>query len=1050
MRAMVQKSFLLVVMLICGSAFHLAAQINVTGVVFDEWGESIPGVNIIVKGETRGAVTDFDGKFGIAVPNAETILTFSFIGYEKQDVKIGKQRELTVNLVPESKNLDEVVVIGYAEVSRKDLTGAVAKANMSDMLKSPVVSFDQALGGRIAGVQVSSSEGTPGSGFNIVIRGNNSITQDNSPLYVIDGFPVEDANAAAINPADIESLDILKDASATAIYGARGANGVVIITTKKGKVGKPVVSYNGSIGFSHATNTVDLLTPVQFIELQKELSTESEFAKKYMIDSSLQNGSVSIQDFYAKKRSWDWQDEVLRTAITNNHHLSLAGGTADTRYAASMSYLNQEGVIINSDYNRYQGRFNLDQRLSPKLKLNINANYAHGVTNGASPSTNESSATNNLMYSVWGYRPVAGDDTDLSTSLRDEGIDTANDYRFNPILSAKEEYRRMIQNDLQANAFLEYSILKELKLKVSGGYRLRKRENEIFNNSKTRYGASFGSIGSVNGSLREYDDNRWLNENLLTYNKIFDKKHNVNAQFGASFEHANTKYYRVDVKEIANENMGMAGLGAGTPYLTEASISESSQMSYFTRLNYNFKSKYYVTASFRADGSSRFPKEGRWGYFPSGSLAWAFSRENFMESVSDWMSNGKLRLSWGRTGNNRVADFASLAKIASNANDEYSFGDAYQPGFAITSLANNDLKWETTEQTNFGVDLGFFDERITFTGEVYHKITRDLLLHADLPAHAGVEKAFMNIGKMRNQGLELSLETINIQNKNFQWTTSFNIAFNQSKVLELARNQNSLLQAVRWDNKYNTSPAYVAQVGKPLGTMFGYIYEGTYKYDDFNTDANGNYTLRPEVPNNGMDRNSIQPGDVKYKDLNKDGTINDKDRTIIGNGAPIHVGGFSNNFTYKGFDLNIFFTWSYGNDILNANRLIFEGGQRRKDLNMYAAYANRWTPENPNSDIPRVGGQGPEGVYSTRVIEDGSYLRLKNVTLGYTFPAQWCKKLTISNARLFVSGENLLTFTSYSGFDPEVSVRNSALTPGFDYSAYPRARNISCGLSVTF
>ena len=1049
MRAMVQRSFLLCMMLFCGSIFHLAAQINVTGVVFDERGETIPGVNIIVKGEAKGTVTDFDGKFGISVPNASSTLTFSFIGYEKQDVKVGKQKSMTITLVPESKNLEEVVVVGYAEMRKKDLTGAVAKANLSDMMKTPLVRFDQALGGRVAGVQVTSSEGTPGSGFNIVIRGNNSITQANSPLYVIDGFPVEDANTSAINPADIESIDILKDASATAIYGARGANGVVIITSKKGKVGKPVVSYNGSVGFSNTTNKIDLLTPTQFVELQQELYSPADFESKYLQYSDELGRNLTVAD-YATKRSWDWQDEVLRTAITNNHHVSLTGGTADTRYASSLSYLNQEGIVINSDYSRFQGRMSLDQRLSPKLKLNVNANYARGITNGASPSNNESSATNNMMYSVWGYRPVTGDNTDLATALRDENIDNlANDYRFNPILSAKNEYRKNTQDDLQANSYLEYAFMPELKLKVSAGYRLRKREQEAMNNSKTRYGSSFSTIGSVNGSVREYTDHRWLNENLLTYNKIFKKAHNVNAQLGASFEKANSKYYRLDVKEITNENLGMAGMGSGTPYLSEASISENSQMSYFGRVNYNFKSKYYATASFRADGSSKFPAGGRWGYFPSGSLAWAFSREEFMENLN-WLSNGKLRASWGRTGNNRVGDFASLAKISSNAQDEYSFGNTYQPGYTITALANNQLKWETTEQTNIGVDLGFLKDRITLTAEVYRKITRDLLLNADLPAHAGVQKAFMNIGKMRNQGLEISLETVNIQTKDFQWNSSFNISFNQGKVMALSRNQAALLQAVTWDNKYNNSYAYIAQVGKPLGTMYGYIYEGTYKYEDFIQDANGNYTLRPEVANNGLDRNSIQPGDVKYKDINQDGTVNDKDRTIIGRGAPIHTGGFTNNFTYKGFDLNVFFSWSYGNDILNANRLIFEGGQKRKDLNMFAAYANRWTPENPNSNVPRVGGQGPEGVYSSRVIEDGSYLRLKNVTLGYTFPAQWCKKLTIANARIFVSGENLLTFTSYSGYDPEVSVRNSALTPGFDYSAYPRAITVSGGVSVTF
>lgn len=1044
---------LLATFLCCVLGVQAQTGSQVTGKVVDAMGE-LPGVSVVVKGTTNGTVTGLDGSFKLDNVKPADIVQFSFIGYKTQEIKVGSQKIFNITLQEDAQALGEVVITaGYGDIKRKDFTGSAGKANMVDMMKAPIASFDQALAGRIAGVQVSSNEGMPGSTFNIVVRGNNSLTQSNSPLYVIDGFPVEDANAASINPADIESLDILKDASATAIYGARGANGVVIITTKKGTAGKATVTYNGSFSVQKIINTIDMMDAYEFVKLQGEVRSKAEMESTWFSNYPWKddNGVKRDLEFYRNLptdvKQYDWQDKIFRSALTHNHYASLNGGKEGTRYSASLSYMNQEGIITNSDFERYQGRVSLDQRISDKFKVNLNANYTRAITNGTSPSSTVSSATSSLMYSVWGYRPVTYDNADLENSLFDPAVDSSNDYRFNPILNQREEYRKRIEDNLVANTFVEYTILPGFKAKVSAGYRLKNVTNEQFNNSKTRYGNPTRSEG-VNASMGTTENRSWLNENTLTYVKTFNKKHNLNALAGITFQGDYYKYYYMKVQQITNEALGMSGMDEGTPSKVESSLSESKLMSYLARVNYNYDSKYYLTASFRADGSSKFVGNNRWGYFPSASVAWNFNREAFLEKASSWLSNGKLRLSWGMTGNNRVGDFAALAKLYSSITTEYVFNNSYYPGYALSALANKDLKWETTDQVNLGFDLGFFDDRINLTVDVYHKLTRDLLLNADLPYSTGFSSAYKNIGKMQNRGLEITLETQNIKTKDFTWSTNFNISFNRGKIKELNAGQETLLSTVSFDNGYQT-PSYIAQVGQPVGLMYGFVYDGTYKYEDFDKTASGDYILKANIPNNGGDRTAIKPGTAKYKDINGDGVVNDNDRTIIGRGHPIHTGGFTNNFTYKDFDLSIFFQWSYGNNIINANRLIFENGEPRKETNMFASYINRWTPENPNSDIPAVCGQGPK-VFSSRVIEDGSYLRLKTISLGYNVPAKALKKCSLSSARIFISGENLLTFTSYSGYDPEVSVRNSALTPGFDYSAYPRAYNFSVGLNIGF
>lgn len=1039
------------------------AQVLVRGTVVDQTGESVIGASIQVKGTTQGTITDIDGKFSLGVPDKKSVIVVSFIGYATKELQVDTSKPMSIVLEEDTKVLDEVVVVGYQEVRKKDLTGSVAKADMNELLNTPVGSFDQTLGGRIAGVNVSSSEGTPGGTMNIVIRGNNSLTQDNSPLYVIDGFPVEDAAiASTINPSDIESLDILKDASATAIYGARGANGVVIITTKKGKVGKAQITYDGSVTMHHVTRTIPMMDAYEFVKLQAETYPASiaNSTGGYLMEYQ---GKQWTLDDYRGIFQYDWQDEILRTALQHNHNIRLTGGTEGVRYNASVSYYNQDGILLNSGYERFQARANTVIKRD-KLDISLTTNYSRSIQTGSTPSETSYSGMNNLFYSVWGYRPVTYPNKSMESLLNDvmdEAIDSSNDYRFNPIRSLKEEYRKYYINNLQLNGYVSYEFIKGLKLKVSGGYTYDARKNDQFNNSNTRYGGPT-STDKVNAQIIRNERLTWLNENTLTYQTNIKKKHFFNSLVGITFQNSDYEYYSLKSTHIPNESLGMAGMADGTLSSSSSLKSSWSMMSYLARLNYNYKSKYYATASFRADGSSKFSKKHRYGYFPSGSLAWNFMEEEFMAPIKKVVGAGKLRVSWGLTGNNRIGEYdyyALLQMLKEKQGDYISNGsipsgvypfdnDMSSVGMVPVSLPNEDLKWETTEQWNVGLDLSFFNERLNFTADVYRKTTRDLLLEASLPLVSGYYSATKNIGKVRNDGLELSLSTVNVQTKDFTWTSDFNIAFNKNEVLELAENQLSLTTAARFDQNYNSQPSYIAKVGLPMGMMYGYIYEGTYKYDDFVKSGNS-YTLKDNVPYFSSEANT-QPGMPKYKDVNGDGIIDTNDRTIIGRGLPIHTGGFTNSFTYKGFDLSVFFQWSYGNDIMNANRLFFENAGGKKDLNQFASYANRWTPENPESDIPAATKSASNNVISSRIIEDGSYLRLKTVTLGYTFPKALIAKAKLSNARVYVAAQNLWTWTSYSGYDPEVSVRNSALTPGLDFSSYPRAFTLSLGVNLGF
>lgn len=1063
---MQKTTFLLSALLMLLGTFTMNAQsLGISGRVVDTSGEPLIAVTVYEDGNTaNGTMTDIDGNYKINVSSAKSVLVFSCLGFTEVKETVGLRKTINVSLAEEKLSIDaaEVVSVGYGTVAKRDLTGSVSKVDMGELMKAPVTNFDQALTGKVAGVVVTTSDGALGAEANITIRGNNSLTQSSAPLYIIDGFPTESSMATALNSADIESIDILKDASATAIYGARGANGVIVITTKQGMEGKPKVNFSANWTVNRIANKADLMNGYEFVELQNELFGMNGNTNPYLkpSDADLAAGieSYSLEDYRDQSQWSDWQDNIYRTSLSQTYNISLSGGSkeAGSRYNASFSAVDQDGIIVKSNFQRYQGKINFQQKIGKKVTVDLLANYSRAITNGVTPTNAQqsSSATGWLIYSVWGYRPVKpkakwGED-DMVDENTDVDVANSNDYRFNPAKTVRNEYRKTIVDYLNANAGITWEIIENLKLKVTGGYTLNKRRREEFNGTQTYTGYEGSPSGKgINGAIYWNDKRTWLNENTLTYTKRFNRKHNFQFLAGFTMQGETYDYKGTVATQMSTESLGVNGLHTGKYQAVTPWQYDWTMMSGLFRVNYNFKYKYYVTASFRADGSSKFPKANRWGYFPSAGLSWNINREDWLKD-RQWLSNAKLRASWGLTGNNRTTTpydyYYQVATLPGNQDSyDYVYNGQIVPGYAPTNMENPDLKWETTEQWNVGLDFSVFDSRIKLTADWYLKNTRDLLLQATIPATSGYTTAMLNVGSMQNQGFEFTLNLIPIQKKNFSWNLDFNIALNRNKVTALTNDQYSLMRSVSWDQKFNSQYPYITQVGKPSGMMYGFIYEGTYKEEDFNAGA----SLKNGVPYmESVGKASVRPGDPKYRDVNRDGVIDDNDRTVIGCGQPLHTGGIGNTFNFYGFDLNIFFSWSYGNDVLNANRLYFENGSIT-NTNQLKTYTKRWTQENNRSDIPRVGANGMF-VYSSRVVEDASFLRLRNVTLGYTLPRKTLRKMHFDTMRVYISGENLWTLTGYTGPDPEVSTRNSVLTPGFDWSAYPRALGVTAGVSFTF
>lgn len=1005
------------------------------GQVLSDSGEPLIGATVMRLGrEKAGTLAGDKGYFTLSVAPGDTI-SVSMLSYESVTMPVGGRRSIVVKLKESAEYLESVVVIGYGEQNAKDVTGAISAVNVSALQQVPVTDISQAMQGRIAGVVMNSSDGQPGEEMSILIRGANSVTQDNSPLYVIDGFPTEDFSPSQLNPEDIKSISILKDASAGAIYGARGANGVVIIETKTGS-GDCKINYSGSFGLQQIPFYLDLMSPYEYVRYLDDMGA----AGQYLTDGK-------TLDDYKGVKGRDWQREMLHTAPVHKHSLSISGGTTRTRYAASLSYTDQDGVVKNTGFRRYQGRIKFEQDIREPLTFKMNMNYSRSDSFGAVTSEEGGNAgawQSYLLYRLWSYSPIgfgsADDDDEALVDIT----------RLNPVISAENSFRDVAHSYFYGNASLVYKPIADLKITEMFGYTGQTRDTKIFNNSKTWSGfkTKFNDSG-VNGSYENDRRGEWVNELTANYKHKYTKKTVLSAMGSFSISHQDRSRYGYNARLIPDENLGISGLESGTPNKLRSYETESNMMSALGRVNFSWDARYLVTVSLRADGSSKFPEGNRWGFFPSGALAWRFGNERFMKPLRA-VSDAKLRFSWGITGNNRIGDNTWYTTV--DYLDHYPHGNQTPSSASgLKSYANSALSWEKTEQYDAGLDLSFFKDRLSITADLYLKTTRDLLLNAYVPYTTGVGSATLNVGSVRNSGLELSIEAIPVRFKDFSWTASFNIAFNANKVIALANGQQSFTTTVPWTGDFSSTPLYYTRVGGPLTAFYGLSWDGVYTLDDFNTDSMGNYVLKNQVPDNGNTRSSIQPGDIKYVDRNGDGTITTDDMSVMGRALPIHTGGFNNDFRWKRLTLNVFLQWSYGQQIFNANRITLEGNYAGRSVNQLASYADRWSMDNQDSKLYRVGGYGPRGFYSDRTLEDGSYLRIKNVMLSYDFnPALIKKWLGLASMQLGLSCQNLWTFTSYSGMDPEVSTQASVLTPGFDYSAYPRNRVWTFSLKLGF
>lgn len=1044
----------------------LAQQKQVTGLVVDDKGGPLPGVSIRIKGTQAGTTTDPNGKFSINVPGNNPVLVFSFIGYITQETPVGDKTSVAITLKEnEAAALKEVVVIGYGTTTKKDNTGSVGVVKMDEINRAPVTSLDQALEGRIAGVQVTSPDGQPGAAADITIRGTGSVTSSSAPLYVVDGFPQEGNAFNYLSPDDVASITVLKDASSTAIYGARGSNGVIVITTKRGVSGAPKIGYNGFAGIQNITHEMKLLSTYDFVRLQNDISQPYASAIYFTGGKTL--------DSYRNVPSVNWQDKVFQTANFQNHTVNISGKSDKTNYYISGNYTGQDGLIVASGFKRYQGRLSLDQQLKDYLKVGITANYAATKSYGnianlqtqgiSGTSSTQNNGQFNLMFGIWTYRPVNGSgnlDALENNFSDDEAVNTDQD-RVNPYLAALNTLNNTMINNLNVNTYAELKLSKDLLLRSTIGVNTFNTYNEFFNNEFTRAGSPTTAQGVANGysgGISNAYSTSILNENTLNYNKIFHSVHSLNVLVGFTDQTITNRASSLNAIKVPNEALGVSGIEEGTLNGITASTSANALASVLARVNYGYKDKYLLTISARADGSSKFYTGHKWGYFPTAGVAWRLSEESFMKNVP-LLSDTKIRASYGATGNNRVSDFAYASPVRVSSGI-YDYGNTIVSGAVPTALLNTTLGWETATQLDIGLETGILKNRFQFEIDYYNKKTSKLLLVANLPTSIGYSTVNQNIGDISNQGIEISLTSMNIHNKNFNWSTNFNISFNKNKVLALSQNAQTRLDLSATgglSTEYSSFPAYIAQVGKPVAMFYGYVSDGLYRLKDFDKIVNGTtttYRLKPGIPYYGGNPATVQPGDLKFKDLNGDGITNDQDYTTIGNPNPLHFGGISNNFTYKNFDLNIFAQWSYGNQILNANNIFLQGlttgDARGLGLNMFAPYADYWTPTNDNAKYqrPLANAGNVRSIYSN-LIEDGSYLRLKTVQIGYTFPKTMLSRIGVASAKVFVSGQNLAVWTKYDGPDPEVSTKSSPTTPGFDYSPYPRARVFVIGLNVS-
>lgn len=1042
-------------LLLClGHAMLLAQTLTITGKVVDEEGLEVIGANIRVKGNASvGTITGLDGAYSIRA-EAKDVLQFSFIGMATQNVPVKGRTKIDVQLKQDNKMLDEVVVIGYGTSKRSDLTGSVVSVKSDDLMKTPTSDVTQALAGRVAGVQVTQSEGGPGSSISIRVRGGISITQSNEPLYVIDGFPSEDG-MAELDPGEIESIDILKDASATAIYGARGANGVVVITTKNGgkEDSRLSVSFDSYIGFAKIARKLPVLSSEEFVTLDYERNLYLNGEEGVTRFQNVYGSFREIQENYAG-RGIDWQEEVLgRTTTSQNYRVNISGGNKNTSYSLGYAYFKNLGAMVYSGDEKHNVSLNLSHKGNKRLSVNARVNFTQSKVYGM--GTSEGDARFNKMEHILQSRPVAGINGTEEELLQGEDplyVDDESNPMQNPLISAQQEQDDRMTRTFQLNGGLNYRLGKRWFFRSTVGTRYQILRRDRF------YGelSSTAKRSSINGSIQYSENGSFQTSNVLNY-EYKTKKQKFTAMWGQEWVSRWTRWVVSSATNFPNNDIGLDDMSLGTPGSITSNVNYDDKLiSFFSRLNYNWGERYLLTATIRADGSSKFSANHKWGFFPSVSAAWRLSEEEFIKKLN-LFSDLKLRAGYGLAGNNRIASYASLNLLKSAS---YPSGETVSPGYAPSGIPSVELQWESNKTLNVGLDMGFWGQRLIISPEFYLNKSSHLLLNSKVPSSSGYTTMLRNVGKTRNIGMDLTISSVNIQRKNFTWSTDFNLSYNKNRI-EALSGEDYFLEEAQFGFNQNT---HKIEVGRPVGQFYGFKTIGLYQVDDFNYDASTQtYTLKENVPY----REGVQPGYWKFEDVDGNGIINDNDRAVIGNANPDFYGGLNNSFSYRNFDLSVFFTFSYGAEVLNATKLSNTlAGSTNKNVLDVANSSNRWmtidsdgnevtdpdvlTKLNSGKTVASVADleYGDFYVHSWAV-EDASFLRLSNLTLGYTFPRKWIKPWGISKLRLYFTGSNLFIWTPYTGFDPEVSTKGNNLTPGVDFGAYPRSRSFVFGLNLT-
>lgn len=1007
----------------------------IKGVVKDEKGESLMGATIIEAETKNGTFTDMNGNFELILQNSNSIIQVSYIGFQTQEININNQTNFDISLSYNNQALNEVVVIGYGTQNKSTVTGAVSKIATENIENQTITSFDEGLSGQMAGVSVSQNSGAPGTTSEINIRGVGTLTAGRNPLLVIDGFPSsESTDLTSINPTTIESIEILKDAAAAAIYGSRGSNGVILITTKKGSKNKTEFTFNSYHGFQEVTKKIKVANAYQRAQLIATARNNSwldlDPSNSVNDPNSVRPSDLKIPTYlypYLEGESGlidtDWQDEIYRVAPIKNYELSVSGGNENTTYFVSGNFHKRDGIVINSDYSRFSLTSNLNTKLSDKVELGVNLTPSMLISNEINEGDHKDDGiifTALLANPMYAPRDANGD------LIISEMIEQADENGFapteNPVALALLTSSRKKATQLLGSTYLKWELAKKIFLKTQlGGQTLSSREDVFRPSILGSYATQAPTLASAQSETDNFYNYLW--ENTLNYDFDIMEKHLINVLLGHSFQSEMIEGNKITASNFPND--AVETLNAGIVNSGNSYRERWSLLSYLGRINYSFKDKYLISAAIRGDASSRFGKNNKWGYFPSVSAGWNVAKENFFKS--DYISLLKLRASYGKTGNNQISNYGSIALLG---NSNYVLDNQLVTGQSITTAPNDNLSWERTDMYNTAIDLQIKNGKYFATLEYYVSDTKDLLLDTPVPAHSGYTNSLQNIGEVRNSGLEFTVGA-NIKSKNFKWKSNFNIATNKNEVIKLGPRQNRILGTV-----------HLTEVGKPLGSFYGYNVLGVYQTEE-------------EIANSASLPTS-QVGSYKYEDINGDGEISDADRKIIGDFFPDFTYGFSNSFKYKNLDLNILIEGKQGFEVFYGLGFFHYNSEGWNNVST-DLINNYFTPDNPNATYarPLASPTDKRYEYSNLMIKDGSYVRLKSINLGYTLPKSLSKLVRFESFRIYATAQNLLTLTKYPGYNPEVTSKNKSwnnqtLTRGVDYGAYPLAKSVVFGIQAKF